>query len=129
MGQKGFFTKTKVLILAVVLAAGLGGGGWLLANSSSEQPYGETAAEQPQQPADDYVTYQGEGGKTALELLKIHAEVETDQYDFGELVTSINGVASDGSKYWTFYVNDQMASEGAGDYETEDSDVIEWKLQ
>lgn len=77
------------------------------------------------------VSYQGEDGKNALELLKNHDTVETTtDPNLGEYVTSINGTKSGtGGKYWVYYVNGQAASLGAGQYTTKSSDSIEWKLE
>lgn len=75
------------------------------------------------------VNYQGEDGKTALELLKKHAKVQTKTSSMGEFVTSINGNDGGGKKYWTFYLNGQMAQEGAGAYVSKSTDKIEWRLQ
>jgi hypothetical protein len=45
-------------------------------------------------------------------------------------VDSINGTTSGtGGKYWSFYVNGQQASIGAGAYTTKTGDKIEWKFQ
>jgi len=75
------------------------------------------------------ISYQGVEGKNALELLKESHEVETQKFDFGELVSSIDGQASDPStNFWAFYVNGKMAQVGASDYQTKTSDTIEWKL-
>ena len=76
------------------------------------------------------ISYQGVEGKNAIELLKESHEVKTDKYDFGELVNTIDGQASDpAANFWAFYVNGEMAQVGAGDYQTKPSDTIEWKLE
>ncbi|MDX1765367.1 MAG: DUF4430 domain-containing protein [Candidatus Saccharimonadales bacterium] len=75
------------------------------------------------------VAYQGENGKTALELLKEKTDTTTETASFGEYVTSVNGEDGGGSKFWLFYVNGEPATVGAGEYITEDSDEIEWRLE
>jgi len=75
------------------------------------------------------ISYQGESGKTVLELLKTKTDVTTATSSFGEYVTSVNGEDGDGSKYWLFYVNGEPATVGAGEYVTEDNDEIEWRLE
>jgi hypothetical protein len=78
----------------------------------------------------DYILYAGEDGKTALEILKQKADVLTKDSDYGEYVDSINGLqGGTGGKYWTFYVNGQMAQVGAGTYQTKNGDRIEWKFE
>lgn len=75
------------------------------------------------------ISYNGQTGIDALQLLKNHAVVVTKHYSFGDMVTSINGTVGKGPKYWTFYVNGQEASVGAGSYVTKSTDTIMWKLQ
>ncbi len=76
------------------------------------------------------VNYKGVNGKTALELLKEVAQVETKDSSYGVYVDAINGIkgGTDG-KYWTFYVNGTMATSGADAYQTKEGEVIEWKFQ
>ncbi|MCL2037760.1 DUF4430 domain-containing protein [Candidatus Saccharibacteria bacterium] len=77
------------------------------------------------------ISYEGKDGKTAMQLLEKKHEVETKDYgDMGKFVISIDGVkATDGENFWAFYVNGQMASEGASTFQTKDGDKIEWKLE
>lgn len=76
------------------------------------------------------ITYQGQDGKTALEILKTKATIETKQSSFGEYVDKINDIkGGTDNKYWIFYVNGKMAEIGAQDYITKATDVIEWKFE
>lgn len=43
-------------------------------------------------------------------------KIAYDQYDFGKMVTSINGLESTESAYWGFYVNDEAQMVGAEDH-------------
>jgi len=74
------------------------------------------------------IAYEGEEGKTALELLKSRASVRTSSSQLGELVEEINGVRSDNGSYLIYYINGSMAKTGAGNYLTKTGDRIEWKL-
>lgn len=78
----------------------------------------------------NHISYKGVNGKTALQLLKEQASIETKDSSYGVYVDAINGVKSgtDG-KYWTFYVNGAMATNGADAYQTQGGEVIEWKFQ
>ena len=116
-------TKLSTLII-LILVFGAGGVASLL--TQDESPKAQIATEQSQT---TYVKYGGVEGQTALELLKQYVKVETKHYDFGDLVTSINGTPGNGPKYWSFYVNGQLSEVGAGTYISKDSDTIEWKLQ
>jgi hypothetical protein len=75
------------------------------------------------------ISYDGKSGVNAYDLLQKYATVKAKRYSFGYLVTSINGVAGNGPKYWTFYVNGKQATVGASSYVTKNSDKITWKLQ
>jgi hypothetical protein len=74
------------------------------------------------------IKYDGQNGRTALDLLKTHADVAVKNSSYGPYVESINGV-SGGGKYWMFYVNGKQASVGAGAYVTKNGDKIEWKFK
>lgn len=91
-----------------------------------------TSATTTIQPAtkDTSVTYSGVEGKTALELLRSSATVETSGEGDMAFVTSVNGVKADSTKnqFWSFNVNGAPASVGAGSYVTKNIDTITWKL-
>jgi Domain of unknown function (DUF4430) len=74
------------------------------------------------------IAYEGEDGKTALEILKARARVRTSTGQMGELVEEINGVNNGNGYYLIYYVNGAKAKVGAGDYVTKNGDKIEWKL-
>lgn len=77
------------------------------------------------------ITYQGQDGLTALEILKEQSEdVVTNGEGENAFVVSINGVTADSTKqqYWSFKVNGQMAESGVGSYITKDGDIIEMEL-
>lgn len=77
-----------------------------------------------------YFSMLGVEGKTALEILKEKTKVETKSYgDLGEFVLGIDGVFGDTKNFWAFYVNGKKASVGAGSYQTQAGDMIEWKLE
>lgn len=73
-------------------------------------------------------TYNGKTGKDALSLLK---EKTTVAQDTSGLVISINNRKADASKkeYWSFYVNGKMSSVGPAEYQTKNTDTIEWKIE
>lgn len=78
-----------------------------------------------------YVTYGGQEGKTALDILKSINKVETKKYSgIGEMVLSIDGSKpKDSSQFWAFYVNGTQAQVGADQYVTKNGEKIEWKLE
>ena len=74
------------------------------------------------------IAYDGEDGKTALELLKARAQIRTARSQLGELVEEINGVSSGDGHYLIYFVNGAMAKTGAEQYVTRRGDKVEWKL-
>lgn len=74
----------------------------------------------------DSVTYAGQAGKNALELLQTNHQVDVSAQGF---VNAIDGVKPGDHQYWSFYVNGKQADVGAKDYQTKTSDAIEWKLE
>jgi hypothetical protein len=129
-----FYQSKKVLtaFAVTIVVAGSGLFAWnnhtndqnMLKKQAQTQAAEKLAAEQK-----EHITYQGVTGKTALELLKEQHTVTTKTYSFGEQVESIDGLEGLGPKYWTFYLNGKMADVGAGSYQSQSSDTIDWKLE
>lgn len=68
--------------------------------------------------------------KTALDILKDSYQVQTKSFgDAGEFVESINEVKPDSKHFWSFYVNGKQSNVGAGSYEVQNGDSLEWKLE
>lgn len=75
------------------------------------------------------VTYKGEDGTTALAILQKACQTESSGQGESSFITRINGVEANSSKeFWSFKVNGEMASVGAGSYTTKSSDTITWEL-
>ncbi len=77
------------------------------------------------------LTYAGQDGKTALELLKAKDPKAATKGDGANAyVTSVGGYAASDTKkeYWAFYVNGKLSDVGAGTYVTKSSDQISWKI-
>ncbi len=118
--------KINTVIIGAILAVMIGSVSYVAANHPFATPTTRTVrAVQPT----TSLTYSGQDGKTALELLKHRASVQTKKSSLGEYVVSINGSSGAGKKYWIFYVNGKEAQVGAGAYTTHDSDTIQWRLQ
>lgn len=139
------FMKKQLIILLVVLVAA--GGvifwGWnsqrqvVLAPTPNQA---EQAVEYQTTVAIEYVTDEPvvisyEQGQTALGVLrKLDEEVgvglQTEDYgEFGILVTGFDEYENgDNNNYWHYYVNDALPMVGAGNYEVQPGDVIEWRF-
>lgn len=77
------------------------------------------------------VSYKGEDGKTALELLqKNYPDTQVSGTGANAFVTSINGYMADTAKheFWKLVVNGQDAQVGAGSLVTKNSDNIVWRI-
>lgn len=70
-----------------------------------------------------------QSGQTALELLEANANVKTQEFDFGVMIQSINGLAADDSHFWGLYVNGEFAQTGASETILEEGDIIEWRYE
>lgn len=127
--RRGFFRKdmdmNKKTGLYVIVALLVIFGAYLVAPVSKKSVIVDASVEQTQITE---VTYKGQDGKNAMELLKAGHQVETTHYDFGDMVNSIDGVKPDAQHFWSFYVNGQPATVGADAYQTKASDTISWKL-
>jgi hypothetical protein len=111
-----------ILVLCLVGVAAL-------SRVANQQPKSSSAQTTTHQQA-TVISYTGQKGKTALELLKEKARVVTKTSQYGEYVDSINGLAGGKSgKYWSFYVNGKLSSVGAGSYTTQDGEAIVWKYE
>ena len=74
------------------------------------------------------ISYKGEAGKSALDILKQKFAVGEDR---SGMVASIGEKTADSAKheYWAFYINGKLSDVGAGDYKTKNTDLIEWKIE
>lgn len=72
------------------------------------------------------ITYAGQDGKNALELLQQNHTVDVSAQGF---VNAIDGRQAGDHQFWAFYVNGQQAAVGAKDYQSKNNDTIDWKLE
>lgn len=117
--------NSKLVVLAAIIIVVLVGLGVYVQNKNSSDV--QTVTNSHHQITQ--ISYNGENGVNAYVLLNRYAKVQAKHYSFGYFVTSINGVAGNGPKYWTFYVNGKEASVGASSYITKNTDKITWMLQ
>lgn len=75
------------------------------------------------------ITYQGQDGKTALELLKNSHQVSAQEFSIGSYVTAIDGVEAPTNYFWSLSVNGNPSEVGADQYVTKNSDTLTWHLE
>lgn len=129
MKSKTMAIRAAGLIILVLLGSGLGG--WYQ-HYHHEQQIKQQAAEQSAQRNQEIkqgISYKGVQGKTTLQLLQGSHKVGLKHYSFGDMVTSIDGIAGNGPKYWSFYVNGKLSDVGASAYQTKATDTLSWRLQ
>ncbi|MFI2102148.1 DUF4430 domain-containing protein [Isoptericola sp. NPDC019693] len=125
--------RLLVLLPALALTTGIAAGCSEGGSSDGTSPSVSASVEASEQVAENVgeFSYEGEDGKTALELLQ---EKDPDAQVQGEgenaFVTAIRGREADpATEFWGLYVDDEMAQVGAGSLETEDGQTITWKLE
>lgn len=117
--------KILYLVVGLLIVTGLGTGVYLY-NGYSDKP---TTATVKVVESKDTIKYMGRTGATALELLKEAATVVTKGEGENAYITTVNGKEADSKKeYWAFYINGTASMVGAGSYNTQSTDQIEWKL-
>lgn len=126
-------TLTCLLGAAVLALAGCGGTDRTedSASAASKPAATKTAAATAAEPARDLrtITYDGEDGETALDLLREHGyDVALESSKLGDYVTAIGDVTATASEYWLFEVDGKMPSVGADAYETKDGETVTWKF-
>lgn len=124
-------SRTKLVTLIFIAIGLIGTSSWaIISNLQNNDTSAQITAPAPiQNPTE--ITYQATPGMTSLDQLRQEADgVIVKDTEYGKLVEAIAGNTNgtDG-KYWSFYVNDEMAQVGAGSYAQKKGDVITWKFQ
>lgn len=124
----GLMNFVAIIILGAILIIG----GSLLGNHVAKKQANQSvsgAANQFQPVVKKTITYSGQDGKTALDLLKAAHQVTSEDSSMGAFVTSIDGTANTTDTYWMFYVNDQLSSVSSDNYQSKSTDKIEWRYE
>lgn len=110
----------SVVVILLVLI-GLGAGSSYLAENS---PKASTVRKSV-----DTISYQGQDGKSVLDILKETHQVETVDTDFGVFVKTIDGVTQTDNSVWLYYINGEPGIEGANAAKTTNGQTIEWRYE
>lgn len=128
---------SKYWLLAGVALAGLLGLGVYLTSDLRQTATGKNQETARQALVDDaaetteHIRYLATNQGSALDQLMIlNDSVVVIDSEYGKYVDSINQLVggSDG-KYWSFYIDGELAELGADAYQPTGGEVIEWKFQ
>ena len=125
--KKQITTYIAILLIAIAVITG----GFYIYQSLATKPKSTPIATKTCVISNDNktITYNGEEGTTALDLLIKKCTVESNGTGESAYVTSINGItANSANEFWSFKINGEMAAVGAGSYITKNSDTITWEL-
>lgn len=114
-----------ILVIGLVFAVN-----YLQQTSNESDQATETNQSVTAEPAENIEFTASPEGSVLDQLQAINDDVVVVESEEGSYVDSINGLAggTDG-KYWSLYVDGEMATVGAADYMPKGGEVIEWKFQ
>lgn len=123
-------TAVPAAALVAALLAGCSSGTEPAADPTTTATSPATADPGVETPGATELSYPGEEGRTAVELL-LEADPSATVEDEGEnaFVTGIGGVEAGESEFWALYVDGEPAQVGAGSLVTEDGQEITWRLE
>jgi hypothetical protein len=119
-------------IAIIILGAILIIGGSLLGSSISKKQSQKAVSgleSQFKPVVEKVISYDGQDGKTALQILDEKYDIKTEQSSIGVFVNSIDGTDNTNDSYWMFYVDGQLAPVGADQYKTKAGEKIEWRYE
>lgn len=117
--------KRYPFIIALIIGLAVMGGRCSL-TTTVKQPVTNTTVNTTNVAVASAISYPGQEGKNALELLESTHRVDVSAQGF---VNAIDGVNPGDHEFWAFYVNGKQAEVGAKEYQTKNGETIEWKLE
>lgn len=125
--QKNNHTQTGIsltnVLAMIIVAIALSAAGYAIDRYSAQK------TQIPAVAAAQTLAYDCEEGKNALEILKTKAEVKTQESSLGAFVDSIDGTANSSDRFWIFYINGEIGTVGADQYQCKANDKIEWRYE
>lgn len=125
MNQLKAMKEVGVVVVIVVVLAGLGILSQQLANRT---PVADSIS-QTDATSVAPITYQGEDGKTVLELLKTNHSVTETPTSNGVFVQGIDGIGTSDNQAWIFYVDGSIGLTAADQATTANGQTIEWRYE
>lgn len=120
-----------IALIIICISAGIGVYALVTGGGEKAKLTTTTAAAEVKPSQQTTIAYTGKPGITALAQLKqVTANVVTKTSSYGEYVDSIGGLkgGTDG-KYWSFYIDGSLSTEGAGAYTSKGGEKIVWKFE
>jgi hypothetical protein len=115
--------KTKIIAIAAVVLAIVGVGYYVYSSKNSSEQQAPSSQERR------IISYSGQDGKSVCSILKESYKVETTESSFGEMVTSINGLASSDSEFWFYSINGTPGEMSCDKQMTTVSDHVVWEYK
>jgi hypothetical protein len=115
--------RNKLIAVAVAVIVIVGAGYYIGSNRGTEN---QQVAEVQDQKS---VSYAGQDGKSVCDILKENHEVDSTESSFGEMVNSIDGLASTDSEFWLYQVNGTSGEISCDQQMTTSSDQILWEYK
>jgi len=117
--------KNQTKIIAVVIAVlAIVGVGYYVASNRSDQ-----ASQSAETVQEKTIAYTGQDGKSVCDLLKETHQVEVTESSMGEMVKSIDGLASTDYEFWLYSINNKPGEISCDKQMTTSSDQILWEYK
>ncbi|MBI4426790.1 MAG: DUF4430 domain-containing protein [Candidatus Kerfeldbacteria bacterium] len=122
--------KKQSIVIVVIVVALVGVGAWWYTSQQTTPVANQninpaaTPNANVEAPLPTTISYQGQDGKTVLELLQENHEV----VESNGFVQGIDGRVGSSTAYWLWYANGQEGQVGAKDYVTKSTETIEWRF-
>jgi hypothetical protein len=119
------------VVIAVVSLGAIVGGFYGYQALTSKRTESVTSAEKDCNISNNgkTVTLKGEDNATVLSILQKNCSTEMTGQGESAFINSINGLTANSSnEFWSFKVNGEMATVGAGSYMAKNNDTITWEL-
>ncbi len=123
--MKPLYRQIVTVVILLLVLVGLGAAsGKIAVKKPAATTTTQTSTTKPQA-----ISYQGEDGKTVLELLQRNHRVETKDSSFGTFVTAVDGVSQTDNSFWLYYVDGKAGEAAADKTTTQNNQTVEWRYE
>lgn len=114
----------KIIVGILIVVVVLGGGYGVLRQRNLNNQSVSSSVEQSK-----LISYDGEDGKTAYDILQSKYSVEASTGSYGVMVSSINGLKATSTEFWLYSVNGEQPDKAADQFMTRSGDKITWEYK